>query len=337
MIQRNNRNFSLEDVKTYGLRGLAAIGFIALLFGGLWGTVQVVKLTPKIFSGLAAVTTFTSVFVPSETISINTPHELVPSGTSLTLTWDHRGKPENGSYTFAYACRDGVSIDVRTTDGSTTVTCDTPLSITNENQSLSITPHSTQNQFVEVPIVISSLDQDGTVTTLDDSFISIVNESGDLTNNSQENANALVPGEETTTVFPIFDTRTISNTNGQVDLAVTIIGTGVIQGETFVPTSTLTATDQGAIRFSVTNIGSKTSDNWTFNAVLPTLPMHIFHSTQQKALQPGDRIDFTLGFNQINRDLSSGVITINVDPTGAIRNEFDTKNNIAQATITITK
>jgi len=71
--------------------------------------------------------------------------------------------------------------------------------------------------------------------------------------------------------------------------------------------------------------------------VLPTYPMHIFHSTSQKALQPGDRIDFTLGFDQLNGTLTDGVITINVDPTGSIRNEFDRDNNIAQVTFEITQ
>ena len=128
----------------------------------------------------------------------------------------------------------------------------------------------------------------------------------------------------------------ISNQNGQVDLIVRIIDTGVIDANNvFTPTSSFKVTDQGAIRFSVTNIGSKTSDNWTFNAVLPTFPMHIFHSTSQNALAPGDRIDFTLGFNQLSPRLTQGVITINVDPTGSIRNEFNRDNNIVQATITI--
>ena len=119
---------------------------------------------------------------------------------------------------------------------------------------------------------------------------------------------------------------------------VNIIDTGIIDAQnTFIATSSISVTQQGAIRFSVTNRGSKTSDNWTFNAVLPTFPMHIFHSASQRALAPGDRIDFTLGFNQLNSTLTEGVITINADPAQSINNELNRDNNIAQVTIKITQ
>jgi hypothetical protein len=137
-------------------------------------------------------------------------------------------------------------------------------------------------------------------------------------------------------IFPISDSRSISDSSGRVDLKATIIGTGTVDIDgIFSPTSSINVYEQGAIRFSVTNVGSKTSDNWTFNAVLPTYPMHIFHSKSQKALAPGDRIDFTLGFDQLNGSLTEGVITINVDPTQSIFNEVTRDNNVAQVTFDI--
>jgi len=240
-----------ERVKTILIQGLAIVGFVAILFTGLWGTVQVVKLAPSVFSNLAAVTSFTSIFVPNKEITIDTQ--------------------------------------------------------------------------------VSS----------DDNLIATVNEADSEDTRSPSNTDSrtsLTAGERTDEVFPISDSRSISNSNGRVDLKATIISTGIVDvNNVFTQTSSIGATEQGVIRFSVTNIGSKTSDNWTFNAVLPTFPMYIFHSTNQKALAPGDRIDFTLGFDQLNRGLTDGVITINVDPTGSILNESNRDNNIAQVTIQITQ
>lgn len=333
-----------EHMKTILIRGLAIVGFVAILFAGLWGTVQVVKLMPKIFSNLAAVTTFTSIFVPNEKITINTPLSLVPSDDVFELTWEHAGKPKDGTYTFNYACRDGFVFQTPNEEGVyETVACNSPFSFASDTNSLLFIPLSQVNRFVDIPIVITSINEDGESTTLDDGFLTIVNEavSGSLLTPSvttDTTATTLIAGEQVDEIFPISDSRSISVPNGRVDLKVRIIDTGIIDANnTFVATSTIKFNEQGAVRFSITNIGTKTSDNWTFNAVLPTFPMHIFHSENQRALAPGDRIDFTLGFNQLNGSLTEGVITINADPTGRIYNELNRDNNIAQVTIQITQ
>ena len=331
-----------EQMKSLLIQGLAVIGFIAILFVGLWGTVKVVKLAPSVLSNLAAVTSFTSVFVPNERITINTTNTLVASDTEFELTWKHSGKPENGTYTFSYACKEGLTFETPKEGGVyEEVGCDSPYSFSNDTNPLFLTPISQVSRFVDVPIIITSVNESGESTTLDDSFLTVINEavSGSSLSPTDTNSESqLTRGEQTDEVFPISDSRTVSDTSGRVDLVVRIIDVGTIDThDTFTAAASINIKDKGAIRFSVTNAGSKTSDNWTFNAVLPTFPMHIFHSTGQKALNPGDRIDFTLGFDQLNRDLTEGVITINVDPSGSISNELNRDNNIAQATFKITQ
>jgi len=342
-------------MKTILIRGLAIIGFIAVLFVGLWGSVQVVKLIPRVISNLAAVTSFRSVFVPNEELTITIPDLLVPSNKVFELSWEHKGRIEGGTYAFRYACKEGLSFSVQDKENSEEevakkITCDTPFIFSNDINFLFLTPLSEVNRFVDVPFSITSIHKNGESVTLDDSLFTVVNESisgsslpaSDVDNTDTDSGSSgdtsLVAGEKEDVVFPIFDSRSASNPNGQVDLQVRItdIGTADAAG-IFTASSSINVYAQGVIKFSVTNIGSKTSDNWTFNAVLPTYPMHIFHSTSQKALQPGDRIDFTLGFDQLNGTLTDGVITINVDPTGSIRNEFDRDNNIAQVTFEITQ
>ncbi|MEX0651847.1 MAG: hypothetical protein WD509_00145 [Candidatus Paceibacterota bacterium] len=330
------------QVKGLLINGLAIVGFVAVLLIGLWGTVQVVKLAPAAFSNIASVISFKSVFVPNEAITLNTPNSLVPSGTTYSLNWEHTSKPENGTYAFSYACKEGVSFKVSTNNEQyEEVACDNPYSFQNNTHSLFVTPTSKTVHRVDVPFSLTSFDTSGEATTLDDNFFTIVNESIAESTTTQE-GNTTVPqttaGEKTKQVLPVSSAHTVSNPNGHVDLAVRIIGVGTIDAnDIFTKTSSLKVTDSGAVRFSVINTGSKTSDNWTFNVVLPTFPMHIFHSTNQKALAPGDRIDFTLGFDQLNKDLAEGVITINADPTGSVRNEVTKDNNIAQITFTIVK
>ncbi|MFC1729776.1 hypothetical protein ACFL6I_05515 [candidate division KSB1 bacterium] len=328
-------------MKTKIIQGLAVVGFIAILFVGLWGTVQVVKLAPSTFSNLAAVVSFKSVFVPNEEITINTPSSLIPSDTEFELTWEHVGKPENGTYTFNYACKNGLTLATYNEEGvRETIQCDSPFSFSSDTNSLPLIPISKESRIVYVPIVITSVNESGESVTLTDSSIAIINKAiqeDSSTNTGSENP--LTAGERTDEVFPISSSRSVSDPNGRVDLSVRIIGTGIVDANgNFIPSSSISVTEKrGAVQFSVTNQGSRASDTWTFNAVLPTMPMHIFHSTNQKALQPGDRIDFTLGFDQLNRSLTEGVITINADPSGNIGNELSRDNNIAQTTFKITQ
>ncbi len=328
---------------------LAVIGFITVLLFGLWGTVQVVKLIPSVLSNLASVTSFTSIFIPNEKITIDLQNSLISSGNEFKLKWKHKGRPENSSYSFNYACKEGLTFQTEEVDEVfTTLLCDSPFLFNSDDNFITLTPVSNKIRFVDVPVVITSINESGESTTLGDALLTITNEavsgsslstSSDTSDNDSVVDTGLTAGERVDQILPISDSRYLSDQSGRVDLVVNIIDTGIINSDNvFVPTSPISATKhKGAIRFSVTNIGSKTSDKWTFNTVLPTFPMHIFHSTGQKALNPGDRIDFTLGFDQLNQDLSEGVITVNVDPSGSIYNEINRNNNIAQVTIKIVK
>lgn len=160
------------------------------------------------------------------------------------------------------------------------------------------------------------------------------NDDGSLTFNTPP---AQTAGEREDGTYPVTSIN-VSNPNGQIDLAVQILGTGIITTDTgtFIAVSPINTSQKGAVRFEVINLGGKESGSWTFNAVLPTYPRHIFHSTSQKSLLPGDRIEFTLGFDQVNGNVSEDIVTINVDPSGSIQESSKT-NNIIQKTILIAK
>lgn len=330
-----------EQAKEVLIRSLAVIGFIAILSLGLWGTVQVVRLTPAIFSSLAAVTTtLSSVFIPrSEEVVINTPDSLILTDNVFELTWSHRNKPNDATYTFSYECKEGFSFALSNEgDIYEAIPCGTLFPFASENNVLRLLPLLENSRLAEVLITLSSVNEKGDTTASHQLSLTIVNEfsseDGQPAQTGTQSA-SLRAGERTDEIFPITDSRTTSNQGGEPDLSVRITGVGIINNENvFVPTNSLRVNERGAVRFEVRNVGTKTSDNWAFNAVLPTFPMHIFHSTSQQALAPGERIEFTLGFDQLNKDIAEGVITINVDPTGSIK-EISEENNVRQITFEI--
>lgn len=134
-------------------------------------------------------------------------------------------------------------------------------------------------------------------------------------------------------------TGTVSNPNGKADLRPTILQIGFINRLTnaFTPITATSSTstpeirrsERVAVRFEVENLGNKASGSWQFNAILPTIPPHTFNSDSQPSLNPGDKIEFTLGFDQTME--GNDTITVKVDGPNQIL-ESDENNNTAATT-----
>lgn len=146
-------------------------------------------------------------------------------------------------------------------------------------------------------------------------------------------------GERTMSVHPLGGGAPAPSSGPGVDLAVKILEVGAIDtaSDEFIPGSpvAVSATRKAAVRFSVENLGTERSPAWSFNASLPTSPVFVFHSDPQRELGPGDRIEFTMGFDNATGDAGgNGTIAITADPTGAIK-EVTKENNAATATVKI--
>ncbi|MCH7529933.1 hypothetical protein IIB50_02335 [Patescibacteria group bacterium] len=155
-------------------------------------------------------------------------------------------------------------------------------------------------------------------------------------NDALPNQTTITQGQESSNTYMFSGgNRVVSDPDGFVDLSVIILATGILDKTTneFIATSSIKLSDKVAISFEVINKGTRTSSGWTFNAVLPTFPHHIFHSKSQHALGPGDKIEFTLGFDSI-AGVGEQEIIINVDPAGNI-NESTKSNNIVRVTVTV--
>ena len=143
------------------------------------------------------------------------------------------------------------------------------------------------------------------------------------------------PGTETSEVIQInpggYPT---SNPYGKADLETEITQIGIIDPLTkdFVATTTYSVVDKIAVKFTISNIGTKTAEGWSFNAVLPTNPLYIYHSKSQANLRLGE-IEYALAFDK-PAITDTGAIIINADPTGGLK-ESDKTNNIVKEIIKI--
>ena len=361
-----NKTAKVEALKTTGMKVLALVGFIAVLALLTWGSVQMARVAGENFEGgfanlTAAVTNITSRFFPAETVEAPLVETLALtlatnnaiSGEAFTFSWEAR-ENESDTYAFSYACSDGVAFEVPgEANGSKEIVCDTPFKFINTTDTLTLIPRSENNRFIDVPVSINHTLISGEVIT-GNTLLTIVNEDITDSRSSLEEETGSTEEEVTTPITPItpapvtpsreiqtFGGTTpapvISDPNGTPDLSVRIISVGYINPDTklFVASSSVNRREhEGAVRFEVTNVGTKTSPEWTFEAALPTTPSYEYRPRgNQQALRPGDRIEYTLAFDRV-RNADTGSIRIEVDPKDVL-DEITRTNNEAKATINI--
>lgn len=141
-------------------------------------------------------------------------------------------------------------------------------------------------------------------------------------------------GVKTEKTFVYYSTGpTASDPQGVIDLEPRILEVGFVDKATnvFTASSSPSANLRIAVRFEVVNKGTKASGSWSFNAVLPTMPLYIYSGDAQQSLLPGERIEFVIGFDSVERK-KDGEFTANVDPTGRVV-ESNESNNIVKTLI----
>ncbi|HUQ30464.1 MAG TPA: CARDB domain-containing protein [Candidatus Paceibacterota bacterium] len=145
------------------------------------------------------------------------------------------------------------------------------------------------------------------------------------------------PGPSTTTTAPISGTPgTPAALYGFPDFvtSITVVGylTGT-SGDSFVGGTTVPSGARPAVKFTVRNAGTNATGPWRFTAVIPTKSAYTYTSDLQQNLNPGESIDYTLGFDEADRG-SNKTITINADADHAIA-DTNFNNNSASASVTI--
>ncbi|OHA18666.1 MAG: hypothetical protein A2664_00360 [Candidatus Taylorbacteria bacterium RIFCSPHIGHO2_01_FULL_46_22b] len=346
--------------KTFGLSqavGIAVILF--LLAAGVWTAAQFGPYLPNAFNRIgAALINLTQTFIPAQKLTVSIDQTTTVSGEKVTFSWVHTNPKKEGVYSLLYPCITGAYVGMQVTTGEKTLLCDTPSDIYSDTNSITLITVSENDGTTTIPITLSftqiedteaSLSATAIVTVQTESDTNVTDSTTDIkpieptitgtpaTNPTQPvttdgGKKAVTAGTTTQKVYPITNTKTPAP-YGKTDLAPRVLEIGVINKITneFTATSSLRVYDRIAVRFVVENLGSSASGHWQFSAVLPTFPMHIFESEGQQSLEPGDRIEYTIGFDQVEPDVD-GRFVINVDPTSSIA-EASESNNIATTTI----
>lgn len=137
--------------------------------------------------------------------------------------------------------------------------------------------------------------------------------------------------------------RTVTTTTtvapyGDPDLTISITDVGYLRTkndtDTFVASNSVSSGRDGAVKFTVKNVGTNVTGSWKFQAILPTSSSNTtFNSPTQDSLKPGESVDFVLAF-QHSKSSNSRDITIKVD-SGKNVDESDEGNNTDSDSITL--
>lgn len=148
---------------------------------------------------------------------------------------------------------------------------------------------------------------------------------------------APAPGPKTTTVQPI-GTGVVAPQAlyGLPDLQIVVTAIGYLNtasADSFVASPTVPDGERPAVKFTVRNVGTNVSGTWRFEASIPTRGTFDYESPLQQALNPGDSIDYTLGFDRARSGANQPIsITANFDNRFA---EANTSNNTISLNITV--
>ena len=315
-----------QEQKDSVTKTLAIIGFVAAILLTVWLAVQVVSVIPSAFSSLASIADGVYNYNEDQELTVATKNSVINTGEAFTISWTEI--PRAGTYIFNYECTDGAALDARNTSGDIVkLDCSEDLFL-DDQTSLDIVITSEKQRFVDVAYNVIFVPDNEELTDIETrSKVTIVNASiptsasvatedeettetdagevaGESTSpetaetNENTNQSGVVAGEPET-VEEIIYALPVSDPNGDIDLQITYLGVGTLAGKTFSKQAVIDQDKQGAFRFEVTNIGTKTADDWSYEAALPSGIN--YDAGEQEPLKPNEKAVITLGFEGLTQ------------------------------------
>lgn len=327
------------------------IGFIALLVLIAWLSITIVKSVPGSFASLASLAESVRSFDASRVenpsddeankptngiqnmLVVTSDTNVSKSGDSVRLSWTDASKP--GSFVFLYECTEGVTVDIVETNGTRSVACDTNYNLGDINNMV-IAIESEKQRFVDVAYTLAFLEtNDSTPSASTDAVITIVNDMvpivfdpiAEVTDTAEEEivtetpVTPVTPTEPEETFTQEFTyTIPVSDPNGRVDLSIKYLGVGQIVNNAF-KAGIVDNDESGAVQFEVKNLGTKTSNDWTYEIALPAGGKLV--SDDQAPLKPNERAVITIGFpaSTVTEHTFTGSVETTGDNT-SINNQF---------------
>lgn len=353
-------NNQTPEKKNSLLKTLAIAGFVAVIIFIGWLSIQFVSVVPNAFSSLASLAESinqyeetTEVAQENQSLVVTSNATLVNSGGTVDISWNT--VRANGSYLFSYTCTDGIAVDLASDTGMQNLDCATNYNI-GDTDSLTLAIDSAKNRFSDVSYTIAFIETDKTepsvtgnakltvinsdipnLTLTDETEAEILEETfedSELEEIAQEVVEEIteptpIPSTPAPTqpAAPVYEQEFVytiptSDPNGRIDLASRFISTGTIVNRTFFA-NPISRNQMGAIQFEVKNIGTKTSQDWTFSFDLPT--GGTYESKIQKPLKPNERAVLTVGFPAANKSSYTFEVAVDTSFDRAVaNNDFQT-------------
>jgi len=269
------------------LRLVAIVGLIAVLILGAWGIILLAFNLVGLFNGTPV--NFGSMWGNAKEEVVITLPSTVASGKSFSASWKHTNAPE-GDYSFAvsYACEDGLSLEgALPAGGYQAIDCETPFNFTGATEKMMLIARNSGDTTATAEITVASIDiATGDTTSSGTKSISV--------KPAAKTTNVVTTPKPTTTVTTpkptVVYTPAVQSAPlyGLPDLRVTISSV----------TSLSSVQGRTSVQFVVENIGTNVArSGWTFNALLPLTPSYTYQSNSQQALNPGDKIAYTLTYD----------------------------------------
>jgi hypothetical protein len=336
------------ESKTSAIKTLAIVGFIAAIVAGLWLTVQVVRYIPSAFSSLASIAD--SLYGTDKGLKVTTEKDVVNSGESVRMSYTPARA--EGDYTLTYRCVDGIAAETRDESGDIVrFDCNEGITVSSGRlvgeQVLDVMFTSEKRRFSDVPytLAFSKSDRDevssemsGVVTVVNATIPEVVTKPSTVVTRKPTPVEApvvIAPKPAATPVVtakPIAPAPTyikkvpvtttayaVSNPNGFTDLEVSIISS-----------NTFDAGENGVVQVAVKNIGTKTSQDWSFSVSYPGEGDDSYTSKSQAPLLPGERALTTIRFTATDND-GANTITAKAMTSGDVK----TANNTASKKVTV--
>ncbi len=334
-----NQNTYDKESRGVAMNVFAILGFIAILLAGLWATIQLVKQLSTISIDFNNPIITMPIFGDKDKLAIVESGDILRSGESAKIMWT-LGKKERevqGSIiTLSYACKSGIYLKVTNPnmEDYRAIPCNAPYNVPATDTEISIIPVLTDLETGEIAYSLTYTPTIGESQSVN-SILKITTK-GELAKDNTTTPVIVKPTETekdaTVTTRKVVQTpvkKTIvrklvpvrkSDPNGLPDLAVKIL-----------ETSTADTNDKVAVKFEVTNLGTKVVSGWTFTANLPTDPAYSYVSEAQGALYAGERAEMLLTFDKVKT--GTNVLILVVDAQNSIIESSEANNSVAQSII----
>lgn len=325
--------------------GIVVVAFLFIfIVGGL------AKLAQNISPNSRLANLFGGISVKKEVISVRIDPASVESGKSFSLSWVHENRAKEGIYELTYPCRTNIALVLSTGEP---IPCNSAFSMSGR-EAVTIIPELKDTAPLDLPISITFSEKNSLQASLSGTAsVTVIpaeekKKDNPVADKGKEKPPApsgggLKPGDSSTKNYPRTGTPPASsgkiNPNGVPDLAIVIVDTGIVipasstTPEQFKHADSVKEGERAAIVFDVKNMGSNVSGPWDFRAILP-INDGDFRSEKQESINPGEKIRYTLGFEQLKTS-GANTVKILVDPDGRIFNDANRLNN--EVTLSITR